>query len=182
MFRPRLRAKGPPPPSTPTLSLHGALPILAAEENDDRVARREAARAERAERAEARSQRAEPRAERERPTVVEAIRERVMESRAPRDVQVEPARDRPAMREIVRERVMERRGPRVVEVDSDRPTPEQRREVVEPRVREHRGPRMIEVDSLQVVEPRVHRGSRAIEARESPDSVRNWRRAERRGG
>jgi Ni/Co efflux regulator RcnB len=148
-----------------------AIPAFAAEESDDRVARRDAARAERAERAEARSERAEPRGERERPAVVEAVRERVIESRAPRDVQVEPAGDHRAMREFVRERVMERRGPRVVEVDSVRPAPEQRREVVEPRVREHRGPRFVEVDS----------SGPAIEARDAPDSVRNWRRAERGG-
>ncbi len=96
-----------------------AAPAMAADEIDDRMARREAARAERAERAEARSERAEPRVERERPAVVEAVRERIVE----------------------------RREPRVVDVEAVRPAPEHRHEVVEPRVREHRGPRNIDVDS-----------------------------------
>ena len=143
-----------------------AIPAIAADENDDRVARREAHRAERAE---ARDERAEPRSERERPAVVEADRERVVESRRAPDVQAGPARGRPAFREEVRERVMEHRGPQVVEVDAARPTAEHRREIVEPRVREHGGPRMVEVDSA----------GPAIGARDAPASVRNWRRAER---
>ena len=145
-----------------------AVPAMAADENDDRVARREAHRAERAE---ARAERAESRGERERPAVVEAVRERVIESRRPTDVQVEPARDRPAFREAIRERVMEHRAPQVVEVDAVRAPPEHRREVVEPRVREHRRPRFVEVDSP----------SPAIAVRDAPASVRNWRRAERGG-
>ena len=148
-----------------------AVPAFAADENDDRVARREAARAERAERAEARG-------ERDRPAL-DAVRERVMESRRPRDVEVAPAGDGPALRQAIRERVMERREPRLVDVESVRPTPEHHREVVEPRV--HRGPRIVEVDSTEVVEPRVHRGPRVVEVRDAPDSVRNWRRAERGG-
>ena len=149
-----------------------AIPAFAADENDDRFARREAARAERAERSEARAERAEraePRGERDRSAVVQAVRERVIESRAPRDVEIEPARDHPALREAVRERVMERRGPQMVDVEAPRPTPEHRRELVEPRV--NRGPRFVEVDP----------STPPIEARDAPASVRNWRRSERRG-
>ncbi len=146
-----------------------AVPAFAADESDDRAARREAARAERAERAEARAERAEPRGERERPALSEAVRERVIDSRAPSDARVAPARDDSAMRAAVRERVMERRPPQAVEVDAVHV--ERRREIVEPRVREHRGPRVVEVDSP---------GSE-IEVRDAPASVRNWRRAERGG-
>lgn len=158
-----------------------AVPAVAADEIDDRMARRQAAKAERAaERAEARSERAEPSGERPGPALREAVRQRVVESRRPRDADVEPAREQPALREAVRERVMERREPRVVDVEAVRPTPERRREVVEPRV--HRGPRVVEVDRTgEAVEPRVRRGPRVIEPSDAPDSVREWRRAERGG-
>lgn len=159
-----------------------AVPAFAADENDDRTARREAARAERSERAEARSERREPRSitevvrervtesrrprgsdagpVRERPAPHAAVRERLIDSRGPRDA-APRATDRPALREAVRERLMERRPPRMVEVDAARPALEDRREAVTPRVRERRGPRIVEVD-----------GS---------DSVREWRRSERPG-
>jgi Ni/Co efflux regulator RcnB len=177
-----------------------AVPAFAAADDDDRFARRESARAARAERAEARPAPAEPRGERagsplrdavrervmesrqsgaqvepagDRPAVRDAVRERVMESRRPpSDVQVEPAGDRPALREAIRERAFEsRRPPRAVEVETVRPTLERRREGVVPRVRESRGPRIVEVNSS---------GS-AIEPSDAPDSVREWRRAERDG-
>jgi Ni/Co efflux regulator RcnB len=153
-----------------------AVPAMAADDDDGgRTSRREAARAERAERAESSGERmrtppvtrtersivprsVEPRDD-DRPAIREAVRERAMERRPPRVVEVESRDDdRPAIREAVRERVMERRPPRVVEVEPARPTFEQNREAVEPRVRERRGPRIVEVNS---------------------DSVREWRRAER---
>ena len=136
-----------------------SVPAFAADESDERAARREAARAERAE---ARAERSEPRGERERPAVIEAFRERVMERREPRVVDVETVEPAPEhRRDVVEPRV--HRGPRVVEVEGTR-------EVVEPR--ERRGPRVVDVDSP----------SREIEVRDAPASVRNWRRAERGGG
>ena len=124
-----------------------AVPAMAADDGG-RTSRREAARAERVERA----QRAEADGERVRtPPSIRTERSIAPRSVGPRDD------DRPALREAVRERVMERRVPRMVEVEPARPTLEQVREAVEPRVRERRGPRMVEV----------------------PDSVRDWRRAER---
>ena len=167
-----------------------AVPAFAADESDDRAARREAFRAERAERAEARTEPAEPRAERAEPRAergrpaFEAVRERVMEVRRPRDVEVAPAADRPASIETVRERVIERRPPRMVDVDSTL-------EAVRPRLRDRRGPRIAEVGSAPpAIEPsrepatprvRERRGPRIVEV-DGTNSVREWRRSERGGG
>ena len=183
-----------------------AVPALAADESDDRAARREAFRAERAERAESRAERAEPRVERAEPNgerdrpAFEAVRERVMESRRPPDVQVEPAADRPALQEAVRERVMDRRPPRMVEIESAPPAVQPSHDAIQPRVRERRGPRLIEVGSApaaiepsqDVATPRVRErrgprmvevgpGTPSLEQRGESDSVGTWRRPERRG-
>ena len=134
-----------------------AAPAFAADESDDRAARREAARAERAEANEApvvqRSQRSS-RAER-------AVEVRALESRG---------EDRPAVQgqqqqqEVVRQRVVERRPARNDGDESPRPTLEQRREAVDT-VREWRGPGRFRQVSPAVIEQR----------QEADDSVREWR-------
>ncbi|MGI8612321.1 MAG: hypothetical protein ACR2KH_08695 [Sphingomicrobium sp.] len=135
-----------------------AVPAFADDESDDRTARREAARAERAERAEVRGERMRT------PPAIRTERSIVMRSVEPRDG------DRSAMLEAVRQRVLERRPPpRVVEVEPALPRLEQSREALPPRMRERRSPRFVEVDSP----------SPALDRRGGADSVREWRRAER---
>jgi len=167
-----------------------AMPALAAPEDDERAARREAMRAERAEaRSERALVRAQPSTRMERSIVRdsaesggedravireqrrEAVEPQAVERRRPRFVEVESGRSTlEQSREPLEQGAMGRRSAPVVEIETARPALEQRREAVQQRARERRGPRIVEVDSAAPV----------IEQRKGVvDGVREWRRAER---
>ena len=145
-----------------------AQPAMAADDDDGgRTSRREAARAERAERAVARaesqSEAPENRARVARPAELPSPEPRAIER---------GGGDRAVMREERREAVVERverRSPRLIAVEPDRPAVQRDDAVAEPRV-QRRGPRMVEVGAT-------------LPTLETPavDTVRPRRRLEREG-
>ena len=103
-----------------------AAPALAFDDSDERTSPREPARAERG------GLRAQPSVRAERPVVARSVERDDGEG--------------PSLREAVRERAVERRAPRAVDIEPARPTLEQRREPVAQRA-ERRGPRIVEIGS-----------------------------------